>query len=198
MRAVKAALGKGLCVLIVLSAGGGAQAALGAWEAEAADADVYVLTATVTATGISTSSPSGNYTLSGGGCVDEPIPSPVGGKVPTYVDASPVASGVCSSFTGSGNLSGYCDTGTLTAGWTMTEPPGDNAVFDGEGVIVSGVAVLAGTPSSQVPGLGYWDPSNSTTPGSAVAVAVFTPSIGVLGCNNNLMSWIDAVVVASY
>jgi hypothetical protein len=200
MRVAKSLLRKGFCLLCALSAGTGMTVGLGT-PASAADVDIYVMDAGVSPTGIGVLPGTASYALQHGTCLDQPLPPPIGGQVPTYFDLPSGGTGVCSAVTGGGDLSvnAGCTTGTITADWTFTEPGNDNALLVGDGVIVDGVAVIAAVPNSLVSGLGYWDPSSATTPGSAAMLAVFTSEpTAVCGTSSGVMDNVDAVVVASY
>jgi hypothetical protein len=177
-------LRKGVCLLVALVAGTGATAALATPAAAAGDVDLFLFKAGVTHDPPSLlSATQVSYSFINGGCVDVSLPPPAGVTLPTYVDLPEGETGVCPSVTGGGDLFAQCSTGMIRANWTLTEPDSDNAVFAGEGVIINGIAIVAGTPSSELPGLGYVDPG-SPAAGSAVAVAAFLPEAGAI-CGGN-------------
>jgi len=199
MRAAKSVLRKGFCLLCALSAGTGMTVAVGT-PASAADVDIYLMDAGVSPTGIGVFLGAASYALQRGTCLEQPLPSPIGGQVPTYADEPSGGTGVCSAVTGSGDLwVAGCTTGTITADWTFTEPGPDNALLVGDGVIVDGVAVIAAVPTNLTTGHGYWDPTSATTPGSAAVLALFTSEpTAICGTSSGVMDNVDAAVVASY
>ncbi len=161
----------------------------------AQDADAYVFSAIVSTTGGGSivPPPTLTYTFNSGACKARPLPSPISTSLPGYVDASGNDSGECSAVTGGGTIEGeLCDSGVITANWNLTEPSGDTAVFDGDGVIIGGVAVIAAPPVA-VLGTGYWD--GSATPGAAVSVALFEPGL-TAPCLAPMH--VDAAVLAAY
>ena len=194
----RTALGKGIGVLFALSAATGLGVAHDA-PVRAADADVYLMDAAVSATGVNPFLATATYRLVSGACLARPLPT--GGEVPSYVDVASETTGVCTSVTGGGTVTGVCNTGVITANWSFSEPgESDNATMVGDGVVVQGIAIIVAHPSSVLPGDGYFDPSSSSTPGSAITVAAFTGNpTAVCGVDSNdLMTAVDAAVVASY
>jgi hypothetical protein len=113
----------------------------------AADLDLYVFKGTASATGLSLGLSTTTYSIdSSTKCITESIPSPVSTSVPGYRDL-PYGTdhGPCSSVSGGGSLEVVaCSTGLISAGWNLTEPSGDVATLSGMGVVVGGVAVVAG------------------------------------------------------
>jgi hypothetical protein len=95
---------------------------------------------------------------------------------------------------GGGVLSGLvaCSTGQISANWQLTEPAADVATFTAGGVIVGGVAVLAGAPPS-----GYVD-GPAATPGAGVGVGVFLPKLGQTCVSTVTAFDVTAVVVGAY
>jgi len=87
-----------------------------------------------------------------------------------YADLAGAQTGGCNDLSGSGSVDTVdcVPSGFMSATWSLTEPGPDTASFVGSGVLVGNVAVLAATA-------GYSDPSTTSTPGPAVAVAVLLP-----------------------
>ena len=199
MRVARSGLRKGICALTLVSVGIGTAVVLKT-PTSAARVDVYAFQAHNQPNGITTGvSLPGTYTF-GPVCVGVPLASPVGTTVPGYVDVPTDESGPCPSVTGSGTLTVVnCDKGLITADWAFTEPNGDTAAFNGTGVIVGGVAVIAAPPAA---GFGYVDPAPTSTPGGAVAVALFTtdsPLTSECGqLNSTIMDEVLAGVAAAY
>jgi hypothetical protein len=164
----------------------------------AQDADLYLVRAGVNAGPFAPVVSSTGYTLSSGACRPLAVPSPVSTSVPGYLDVPPHESGNCTSFSGGGTLTVVnCTTGVVTAGWNLLEPAGDTAAFNGQGVMVGGVAVIAAPPSTTL-GTGYWDPSSAPSPGAAVGVALFV-STGLVQCPSpGVIDQVTAAIVAGY
>jgi hypothetical protein len=160
------------CAVALVSIGSGTLAMSPA-PASAVDADVYIVAGLVTpATTVSVPGLTTTYSV-GAACKTE-------GSVSTYVDLSRSETGGCSvggSPAGSLTLTG-CSTGAIAAtSWQLKEPSNESATFTGSGVVVGGVTLIAGSPLHGS-GNGYWDPSTSITPGTAVVVGVLTPLVG--------------------
>jgi hypothetical protein len=169
MRVTRRRLRKGVCCLALLSAAGGGVATFGAGRASAQDADAYVFSAGVTFDNLDGTPPaSGAYSFGTSACAGP-------GGLPGFVDVPSDEMGPC-SVNGKGNLlAAGCTTGAISADWAFTEPRGDTASFKGDGVVVGGVAIIAGSPNSVAPGTGYWDDASA---GSAVGIGVFVPDVG--------------------
>ena len=191
MSVVRIALRKGIYLLITLTAAAGPTVPLADPVAAAGDVDAFLFSAGVSHGPIGGGLPTTvSYSFVNGACIAV-------AALPSYVDLPEGETGVCRSVTGTGELTVTCTTGAITADWTFTEPDNDLPVFDGSGVIINGIAILAGSPATApaVPGQGYFDPG-SPQPGSAVAVAAFLPDVGA-DCvrGGNLMSSVDAALV---
>jgi len=148
--------------------------AISSVPASAGDADVYGVTGSLTPmTAQTVLGPTTTYQISAA-CRTV-------GPVSTYVDLARAESGGCSvggSSAGTLALKG-CSTGSITAtNWQLTEPSSDLATFSGSGVVVGGVALVAGSPLHGPAGDGYFDPSTSNSPGSGVVVGVLAPQVG--------------------
>jgi hypothetical protein len=164
-------------------------------EAASADVDVFGFKWSVaTAAPVAVLPSATTYSIDpGAACLTVTLPPPVGVSVPAYVDVPPDESGPCTAVTGTGNVTiAGCSTGLISANWQMTEPLGDVAVVNGNGVVVGGVVVVA------APLGGYSDGPPGTIPGEAVAVGLLTPRAGELCLNGTRLFDLAAVVAAAY
>jgi hypothetical protein len=161
------------------------------------DADLFVITGSVTnlATmnaGLSTV----GYSIDSGTNCDAGIPVPtLDALVPAYVDVAGSKTGKCTGVTGSGSFTVVgCTTGEVTGSWTIPEPGGDSANFNGAGVIVGGVAVMT-APSPLATSSGYSDDNVS---GLGAAVALFLPQSTLGACPNSTGFDLTAIVAGAY
>lgn len=94
-----------------------------------------------------------------------------------YVDPATLQTGGCLNLSGSGGVDvvDCIPSGPMSATWSLTESGPDTTTFAGSGVMIGSVALLAAAPSTLTPSDGYYDPSSTSTPGRAVAVAVMLP-----------------------
>ena len=199
MRVRRRALRKVLGVAGLVSALTWAVVVHGA-STSAQDADLYAVQAFITPGPLALGVSSPSYTLSSGVCAPLVVPSPVSTTVPGYLDVPPDEKGNCTSVTGGGTLwVANCNNGFVTAAWTLKEPNGDSALFDGSGVMVGGVAVIVAAPAVSALGTtGYWDPMSTASPGSAVSVALFAPT-GTSPCpDSSYIGQVTAAIVAAY
>lgn len=181
---------KALALGILCAGGFGAFGLHGKAEAPA-DADVFAVRGTLNLTSTLTFN-LGNpdrYTV-GSDVHCAPIPAgPT--SVPGFIDATG-QSGECTGVSGFGFLTlAQCSTGLMTAEWDLPEPASTSAAhFSGSGVVVGGIAVLAGPP---VVG-GYADESASGAGFALGTLAV--PSPDRCGANTNMI--LTAVVAGAY
>jgi hypothetical protein len=169
--------------------------ALGGQMVRAADADLFVVSGSLSTTAdIPLFATPVNYSIDNtSSCLAMAAPPPVSTPVPNYVDVPPDESGNCTSVSGNGTLTvSACSTGTITATWSVTEPAADTATFDGGGVVVGGVAVMATQPAGS-----FTD--DGVTTGQGVVVGVLTPRLGgspVCGQYNHIT--VNAAVAGTY
>lgn len=188
----------GLGIALLASIGAGVLAG-SSLSASAQQADGFAFNASVAPTSGTMAPLVGTfqYGLSGV-CAAVTVPSPASATVSGYVDVPGDDSGACGAVTGGGTATlAYCSTGSISADWNLSEP-GDTAHLVADGIIVGGVAVMVAQPAA-MPGEGYWDPSTSGSPGSAVSVALFAPSDPTQRCPNpkSFGTVLGAVVGAS-
>ncbi len=178
----------------VLVAGlGGALGLHGNAATTPSNADVFLINGPVSVTTPLAIGLSGSrYNLTGNDycTVNAPV---VGGLVPTYLDLPGAQLGACGGVTGSGSLTDVvgCTTGQISGDWLISEPGGDTAEFNGAGILVGGVAIMATGALD-----GYTDDNRS---GQGAAVAVLTPALdgGIpSGCSTTLA--LTSVVAGAY
>jgi len=150
--------------------------------AQTVDGDLFAVSGNAVPTdNVALIQSSTSYTLSGpNGCLAL--------GVPNFVDVPPDESGPCTSLSGGGSFDiSACSTGTISAAWSMGEPLGDTATFNGSGVMIGGVTVI-----STEPGGAFTDDGSS---GPGALVGVFVPAACLTGGNDLAFS---AVVAGEY
>lgn len=187
-------LRKGLCGLTALCLTVAGMAVLRT-PVSAADVDVYAISGTDHLTGVQSLAvwDSLGYTFDSVTC------GAVG-----VVDIPPGdESGSCTSVTGGGSLQvAGCANGQIGASWQISEPGSNTASLAAQGVIVGGVAIMAGVIGGGPVAGSFTDSSPGESPGDAVAVAVFatnnlTTTEGVCTMGTAVMNTVTAAIVAT-